>query len=151
VLAGGYAIFHDSGGSGGSAAKSRGSGGGSAAVAVTGDLGDVGTIDPDAVAGFLEGRATGAPAGSGGSARSAGSGAAADRSTESSPSFASASPRAIDDCAKQYAAEGSIRFRGLGTYQGRPAIVLGIDTHGRTIVFVVAADDCARVLYSASR
>ncbi len=64
------------------------------------------------------------------------------------PEFA---PGAVESCATTYADEGAIRFRGSGTYEGRPAVVLGIDTAGRTIVFVVAAADCRQVLYSASR
>ena len=52
---------------------------------------------------------------------------------------------------QQFATQGTVRFRASGTYQGRPAVVLGIDTDRRTIVFVVAADDCTQVLYSASR
>ena len=146
MLGGLYAIFHDSdgsGGSGGSAAKSGAGGGRVTAVAVRGDLGDVGTIDAGQVAGFLRGRVAR------GAAETAPN---ADRAASSADgSFAAASPRAVDGCVNQYASEGSIRFRGSGSYQGRPAVVLGIDAGPRTIVFVVAADDCARVLYSASR
>ena len=40
--------------------------------------------------------------------------------------------------------------RPPGPTQGRPAVIVGIATGDRTIVFVVAADDCASVLYSAS-
>jgi hypothetical protein len=58
---------------------------------------------------------------------------------------------AVAACASRYASEGTVRFRASGAYQGTPAVVLGIDTDRRTIVFVVAADNCAQVLYSLSR
>ena len=142
VLGGLYAIFHDSGGSGGSADKSGA--GSAAAVAVTGDLGDVGTIDAAQVEGLLQGTVTPGTGKPAPTANDAAKGADAGAASE----FA---PGAVDDCATAYGDEGAIRFRGSGTYQGRPAVVLGIDTDQRTIVFVVAAADCGQVLYSASR
>jgi hypothetical protein len=147
VLAGVYAIVQDSGGSGGSggsAAKSSGGSAGSTVTAVTGDLGDVGAVDAAGIAGFLRGEAP---------ERTASSAPAANQSADRSAGaeFAAATPQAVATCADRYASEGTIRFRASGTFQDRPAVVLGIDTTDRTIVFVVAADDCAQVLYSASR
>jgi hypothetical protein len=138
-----YAVIRNSGGSDGSSAKSSG-GATSSVAAVTGDVGDLGAVDAAEIARLLEGDA----------AKSAPStpGAAADRSfTTGAGAEAAVAPAAVEACARQYAAEGRIRFRGRGTYQGRPAVVLGIDTAKRTIVFVVAPDNCTQVLYSASR
>jgi hypothetical protein len=60
-------------------------------------------------------------------------------------------PATVKACADRYAAQGTVRFQASGDFQGRNAVILGIDTETRTIVFVVAADDCSTVLYSASR
>jgi len=152
-----YAVTRNSGDSGAKSSESSAAGGGTAAVAVTGDLGDLGTVNAAGIGRLLRGQA---PA-----KRPAGTpGAPADRAfTEGGDTSANASSPgvstttvapvaagAVDACANQYATEGTIRFRASGAYQGRPAVVLGIDTDRRTIVFVVAADNC-EVLYSASR
>jgi hypothetical protein len=150
VLAGLFALTRP----GDDGAKSSGSGAGSSArsaAAPTGDLGDIGTLDPAQIGRLLRG---GAPTSNSTSlqekARSS-SAAGAD----AVPGFDANAPTAdagtASACAAQYAAQGTVRFRASGSYQGQPAVVLGIDTSGRTIVFVVAADDCTRVLYSASR
>ena len=41
-------------------------------------------------------------------------------------------------------------FTGTGEYQGQPVTIVGISEGGRTIVFVVAATDCTKVLASIS-
>jgi hypothetical protein len=140
----------NSDGSGGGATKSSaGRGGAAAPAAVSGELGDLGAIDATEVGRLLRGEAR-APApravpSTGFALKSdAASGAESMRVTP-------ASPAEVADCATQYGSQGTVRFRGSGTYGSRPAVVLGIDTDQRTIVFVVAADDCTQVLYSASR
>ena len=146
VLGGLYAILHDSGGSGGSVDQPRSPGPG---VAGSPPSPCAGTSATSARSTRARSRAS---SGAGSPGDAAGTAPNADRAASSADSsFAAANPRAVDGCVNQYASEGSIRFRGSGSYQGRPAVVLGIDTGPRTIVFVVAADDCARVLYSASR
>ncbi len=57
----------------------------------------------------------------------------------------------IAACQTEYAEVGEVRFSGTGEYEGRTAIVLGVETGGQNVVFVVAANDCANVLYSVSR
>lgn len=54
-------------------------------------------------------------------------------------------------CRSEYEKLGSIAFSGSATYAGQPAVVLGLQRGPRIIVFVVAADDCTRVLLSVSR
>jgi hypothetical protein len=147
VLGAIYAITRDTGGSGGSAAKSSASGGATAA-AVTGDVGELGTVDPRVVAKLLHGERP-STEGTGGS--SFAQDAPAQSTARNQAGTAKTNAQQVDACATQYATEGTIRFRGSGSYGVRPAVVLGIDAGKRTIVFVVAADDCAQVLYSASR
>jgi hypothetical protein len=124
---------------------------------VTGDLGNVGTINAAGIGRLLRGQAPKAVAApdlsadgrfdqGGERAASSVPGALAPGSTVPAPAS-----QAVETCAGQYATEGAIRFRASGAYQGIGAVVLGIDTDRRTIVFVVAADNCAQVLYSASR
>ena len=57
----------------------------------------------------------------------------------------------VNACRAEYVKVGTVRFSGTGDYQGRPAVVLGVESGGRTIVFVVAATDCSEVLVSVSR
>jgi hypothetical protein len=57
----------------------------------------------------------------------------------------------VTKCEDNPPVKGQIKFSGSGAYQGRPAVILGISKGARTIVFVVAADDCAQVLFSVSR
>ncbi len=64
---------------------------------------------------------------------------------------AGANPKQVQACAKQYAAQGTVRFTASGVYQGQPAAVLGVVVGNSTIVFVVAAADCDTVLFSVSR
>jgi hypothetical protein len=42
-------------------------------------------------------------------------------------------------------------FSGTATFRGVPALVLGVDKGGRTIVFVVGRSDCTNVVASISR
>ena len=44
-----------------------------------------------------------------------------------------------------------VRFFGTGTYQGRAVTIVGIESGGRTIAFVVPSDDCTTVLTAISR
>ncbi len=57
-------------------------------------------------------------------------------------------PRA---CAALVAGSRPVRFFGTGTYQGRAVTIVGIDSGGRTIAFVVPRDDCTSVLTAVSR
>ena len=66
-------------------------------------------------------------------------------------SGAKATAEQLEKCEKVYATNGPLRFSGTGAYLGRAAVVLGIANGERTIVFVVAADDCSTVLFSVSR
>jgi hypothetical protein len=155
VVAGLYALVTKSGDSGDRGAKTSATGPGGGAAAVRGDVGDLGPIDAAAVGRLLHGTR---PAAGGGTTFSNAAPESSQRAADGASASSSAPSRApsvaapaVATCASQYAREGSIRFRGSGTYGGRAAVVLGIDTPTRTIVFVVAAGDCSQVLYSASR
>lgn len=141
VLGAIYALTRNTGQS---AERSGGSSAGGGATAVTGDLGDIGAIDAAGIGRLLRGDAPAKAAPSDSREFATQDGAAAG--TAAAPA-----PGAVDACASQYSTAGTVRFRASGAYQGTPAVVLGIDTDRRTIVFVVAADNCARVLYSLSR
>ncbi len=152
-----YTVTRNSGDSG---AKSSGSStsadrGASTTAAATGDLGNVGAINAAGIGRLLRGQAPAKAAASAPQARESSGGTSnaagvpgGDLASGAVPPVAAVT---LEACAKQYATEGTIRFRASGAYQGKPAVVLGIDTDRRTIVFVVAADDCSQVLYSASR
>ena len=126
----------------GSASKSSGS---STAGAPTGDLGDVGNLDQRQVDGLVKG---GGSTGTGQDSAASQSSPAAEGFTEDARKVPAAR---VAECAAGFASEGTVRFRASGDFQGQPAVIIGVDTDTRTIVFVVAADDCTRVLYSASR
>lgn len=126
----------------GSASKSSGS---STANAPKGDLGDVGSLDQSQVDRLVDGGGT---TGAGSDSAATGSAPAAEGFTENATSVPAAR---VAECAAGFASEGTVRFRASGDFQGRPAVIVGVDTETRTIVFVVAADDCTQVLYSASR
>jgi len=159
VLGAVYAVTRSSGDSGAKSSESSGAGGGRAtAVAVSGDLGDLGTVNAAGIGRLLRGQVPAKrPAGTPGApedrafSESGGTSANASAPGASTTTVAAVAATAVDACAHQYATEGTIRFRASGAYQGRPAVVLGIDTDRRTIVFVVAAANCAQVLFSASR
>lgn len=129
------------GGDGGGAKSSAGR-----TSAPTGDLGNVGTLDQKRVDQLVQG---------GGAAPKTGGAAAPSSGVPGAEGFTPDPERVpaarVTECAGRFASEGTVRFRASGEFQGRPAVVVGVDTATRTIVFVVAADDCARVLYSASR
>jgi hypothetical protein len=129
------------GGSDGTA-KSSGS---ATADAPTGDLGNVGALDQKGVDRLIHGGAASTPSPSSSASEASPS---ADGFTPAPDAVPAATVKA---CAERYAAQGTVRFQASGDFQGRPAVILGVDTDTRTIVFVVAADDCGTVLYSASR
>ena len=168
VVAGGIALTRGGGSSSGE--KSSATAGKTAKVR-SGELGNLGSLDPSKLDSLIGGD-PGAPATSGGTvAASKSTSPEAGRSstaggTESQPSLAadqanpaaataaaaaSVTPEQVGACRSEYAKVGTVRFSATGEYQGRPAVVLGIETGGRTIVFVVAATDCSEVLVSVSR
>ena len=57
-------------------------------------------------------------------------------------------PRA---CAGRLAGTRPVRFFATGTYQGQPVTIVGIESGGRTIAFVVSSNDCTNVLTAISR
>ncbi len=139
LVVGVVALVNRGGGNGDGGAKSA------TASAPTGDLGDVGNLDQKRVDALVRGG--GAPTAS----DSATSGPAAPDAEGFTQNPESVPAARVGECADRFASEGTVRFRASGEFQGRPAVIVGVDTASRTIVFVVAADDCARVLYSASR
>jgi hypothetical protein len=151
VVAGIYAL---AGNSDDSAPKTGGGAGASAATGkppVSGDLGDLGVVDASTVAGLLRG-AVPAPSATRSAPEASRDQAFASNTTGAGLDAGTAvSPQTVDACARQLAPQGTIRFRASGTYGGRPAVILGLDTDRRTIVFVVVAGDCTQVLYSVGR
>ena len=154
VVVGFYTLTRNSGDSSAKSSESGGGASASTAAPITGDLGDLGDIDGSTVGRLLRGEAPAKSAN-----RSAAPETSRDRAFDStqnglaagSAPQAAIAPQAVDVCVQQYSKEGTIRFRASGTYTGRPAVMLGLDIEHRTIVFVVAADNCTQVLYSASR
>ncbi len=154
-----YAVTRNSGDSGAKSSESSAGGGGTATAAVTGDLGDLGTVDTAGIGRLLRGQApakrpAGTPGAPGDQAFTESGGDTSANASSPGGSTTTVAPvaaGAVDACANQYTTDGTIRFRASGAYQGRPAVVLGMDTDRRTIVFVLAADNCAQVLDSASR
>lgn len=131
-----------------------------------GDLGDLGEVsdparlrallgatDESAGDGAAEYRrsagSTGAPDGAPGAAPSSPDDGETDRGTSSAG--AGVPEGAAQRCADQLTGGGTEVFRATGTYEGAPAVVLGLEQGARTIVLVVAADDCLAVLTSVSR
>ncbi len=162
VVGGGAALLRDTGSS--DSAKSTASSGGRARVR-TGALGDLGSLDPKKLDSLIGG-GTGAPSTPASPEErqtSSSKGSDAQRSVAPAPNAdqpnaatdaavgASVTPQQVGACRAEYAKVGNVRFSGTGDYQGRPAVVLGVETGGRTIVFVVAAADCSEVLVSVSR
>jgi hypothetical protein len=138
------------GGGGDGAARSSAGGSAASGRPVAGDLGDLGAVSAAQVSGLLSGtRPPAASAPQRDSSLSAAKPSAASDRGQVPP--AGASTAQVDACVQAYSADGEVRFRGSGVFQGRPAVVLGVDTSTRTIAFVVAAGDCTQVLYSASR
>ena len=123
----------------------------------SGDIGDIGRIDQQKLDGLLgssSSKAATPPA-----PESAADGSSRLQSSvpdSAVPGFDQsgalrAAPDQVAACRRAYAGEGKIRFSGSGAYQGRPAVVIGLANGTRTIVFVLAADNCTDVLYSVSR
>ena len=147
----------------GSASKSASSGGDLTTASVArGDLGDLGELSRDQLDRLIGGPKSGVElpkpleAGTANDART--SPDTSDRAPEvdSTQAGASASARAVTPgqlttCRDEYERLGTIQFEATGTFQAQPAIVLGIKRASRVIVFVLAADNCSRVLLSVSR
>ena len=164
VVAGGIALTR---GGGSSSGEKSGATAGRTAKVRSGELGNLGPLDPSKLDSLIGGdQGAPAPSGSTGAAskptspeadkpstaRSTDSQSlAADRTAAAAAAAASVTPEQVGACRSEYAKVGTVRFSGTGDYQGRPAVVLGIETGGRTIVFVVAATDCSQVLVSVSR
>ena len=163
VVGGGAALLRDGGSS--SSAKSKAASGASARVR-SGELGRLGSLDPKKLDSLIGGgsgatgtagdpRAGSAPTSleASSAARSKGSDSRqpVDAARPDAPTDASVTPGQVAACRAEYAKVGNVRFSGTGDYQFRPAVVLGVETGGRTIVFVVAATDCSEVLVSVSR
>ncbi len=137
-------------GSDSSASRASSGSANSTASTPSGDLGDLGRLSEDDINAFLggaEGKAQArepAP-----SATDAATRSAADAGVELAP----VAPADVARCVEQYGSQGTIRFQGGAILNGRPAVLLGIASASgeRTIVLVVAADNCSDVLYSASR
>ena len=131
----------------------------------SGKLGDIGTIDQDKLDKLIGGPFAASAAPSDSSTPSTSVGSTADRHEQAAQAGASdsavpgfdvgsgtkATAEQLQTCEKQYATAGPVRFSATGSYMGRAAVVLGIANGERTIVFVVAADDCPTVLFSVSR
>ena len=133
-------------------AKSSSAGSAATAQAPHGDLGNLGDVSqPAAIRALLRPATQTTPATpSGRTAKdSTGSGAFSQRSDAASPQdIAPIDPRV---CAGRLAGARPVRFFGTGTYQGRPVTIIGIDSGGRTIAFVVPSNNCTNVLTSISR
>jgi len=142
--------------SGGGGSDSAAKAGSSAAKQTPhGNLGNVGRLNQQQIDELVGGAKPTAPPSAKSADAAAGRGSESQSSLSAAPGFAqstaAATPQQIAACAGQYGAQGTIRFQASGTFQGRSAVILGVDTDRRTIVFVVASDNCNEVLYSASR
>ena len=127
------------------------------ATPASGDLGDLGDISSDKVLDELafgdrrrETRHSGTANAAGGQASSSTPEQSADREAALDLT-AVATPEQVQACEDLYREKGAIRFTATGVYEGRPAIILGLANDQRTLVFVVAADDCNNVLVAISR
>ncbi len=164
VVGGGAALLRNGGSS--SSARSKAASGGSGRVR-SGQLGSLGSLDAKKLDSLIGGgngatgtagdpQADSAPTSFEASGASGSKGADSQRSATApaqpnAATDASVTPEQVAACRAEYAKVGTVRFSGTGDYQGRPAVVLGVETGGRTIVFVVAATDCSEVLVSVSR
>ncbi len=165
VVVGGVALLRGGGSTSGQKSASTA---GDAAKVRSGELGNLGPLDPRTLDSLIGGE-TRAPATSGDTGAAskptspkksessalrgtdAQNSAASEQPSVAADAAASVTPEQVDACRAEYAKVGNVRFSGTGDYQGRPAVVVGIETGGRTIVFVVAATDCSEVLLSVSR
>ncbi len=150
VVVGGVVALATQGGGGGDAAKSAATGGKSVR---SGNIGDIGNIDQQKLDALVGGpRADAAAASSTSLApQSAQSGTSSEVNGFDRDATVRARPDQVTQCTEALGAQGTVRFNGSGAYQGEPAVIVGIAAGDRTVVFVVAASDCARVLYSVSR
>lgn len=122
---------------------------GDATATARGDLGDVGDVtDPARIRALLGGgdEHVASSAAEGGAAADA-----QEKALRPSSTLAPVPADAASRCAEALAGDREEVFRATGSYQGTPAVLVGVRDRGRTIVFVVAADDCTRVLTSVSR
>ena len=155
VVVGGVALLRGGGSS--NRAKSAATAGNTAKVR-SGELGNLGPLDQRTLDSLIGGdtRADSTPTAPKESSTLSGGtdaqrSAAAEQPTAAADAAASVTSEQVAACRTEYSKVGNVRFSGTGEYQGRPAVVLGIETGGRTIVFVVAATDCSEVLVSVSR
>ena len=160
VVGGGVALLGRDGSSKRDQSKASTSGG---AEVRSGQLGNLGPLDPkklDALIGGSAALATRSRDAASGTTSvppvefSAANGDSQGTVGPSQPKVAAAASvtlAQVDACRAEYVKVGTVRFSGTGDYQGRPAVVLGVESGGRTIVFVVAATDCSEVLVSVSR
>ena len=149
LLVVGVGALVSSRGTGNQSAKSNTAGGTAehAASGARGDLGDLSDVSDPAVLRALLDRAPTAPA-------PTSPGSSADRAKQSeriARSGGSPTSNTTADCAPQLFGDRRVIFRASGTYHGDPVFVLGVEEHGRTVVLVVRANDCATVLTSLSR
>ncbi|MBK5288804.1 MAG: hypothetical protein JJE46_10080 [Acidimicrobiia bacterium] len=144
------------------AAKSTGGGGSAARTAARGDLGDLGELSRDQIDRLIGGPKSGvdvpsplersvAQDAANDSAKSADAHSSAAAPGPSTSYASSVAPDQLRACRAEYERLGGIQFEATGTYQAQPAVVLGIKRAERLIVFVVAAENCQRVLLSVSR
>ncbi len=163
VIVGGLALLPLGGSSSSKQSKSATSG---AAPVRSGQLGDLGSLDAAKLNALIGGgtdatatRNTKSRSGAAASTPEASntvSGSDSQRtvadSAQTKPAAdATVTPEQVGACQAEYAKVGTVRFSGTGVYQGRAAVVLGVESGGRTIVFVVANTDCSEVLVAASR
>ncbi len=146
----------------GSASKSATSGAGNTRSVASGDLGDLGELSRDQLDRLIGGPKSGValpkPLGAGAATDAASSPeaqsptpAAGSTQERASKSERAVTPGQLATCRDEYERLGAIQFAATGTFQAQPAIVLGIKRASRVIVFVLAADNCSRVLLSVSR
>ena len=156
--------LNDSGGND-SASKSSATGGATTPTPRQGNLGNVGDVTNAADLRALldpkdESAKTSAPRSSQSQAADSSAGeltaGGSDSGAGSTPTTtAAATPApptaAADACAAQLAGTRPVVLTATGTYRGAPAVIVGIQDKGRTILFVVPPDDCTNVLTSVSR
>lgn len=149
----GTGIFLGTRDSGGGDASSKATGASSPAGRdPSGDLGDLGPLDQQSIDG-LAGKDPAGPAGSATADAAPEASGGQDSSARQRSTFTagpSATPEQVQACREYYGSRGQVRFTASVTYDARPAAVIGIGNGARTIVFVVAAENCTNVLYSAS-
>ena len=149
----------DNSGGSDSASKSSTAGGSTAPTPRQGNLGNVGDVtSPADLRALLDPSHESAKADANRDAtRTQAGGSSADLSPEAGlanggSAAVPAPPTATADaCAAQLAGTRPVVLTATGTYRGAPAVIVGINDKGRTIVFVVPPGDCTNVLTSISR